>query len=409
MHARKFDLVLWGATGFTGRLVAEHLARVAAARKLRWAVGGRNPDKLAALLGEIGAPDIPVVLADSLEPRSLAALARQTRAVCSTVGPYALYGSPLVAACADTGTSYCDLSGEVHWMRRMIDAHEARAAETGARIVHSCGFDSIPSDLGCLFVQQQAIERFGRPCNSVKLFVRKMRGSFSGGTVASMLNALEVAKRSPEDRRVMGNPYALNPAGDNTGPDGRDQARPLRDLDADSWTAPFVMASINTRIVRRSHALLGWPWGRRFRYSESVMTGKGIVGLARATALTGALGGFMAAASVGPARALMNRLFLPQPGQGPGEAAREAGGFEMLLIGRHSTAPQRHLQARVIGRRDPGYGATARMLAEAAMCLALDGDRLPVGGGSWTPATALGELLIERLGTGADVRFSIDE
>jgi len=409
MNKREFDLILWGASGFTGRLVAEHLARVGPERKLRWAVGGRNPEKLAAMLRDIGMPDIPVVLGDSQDPRSMADLARRTRAVCSTVGPYALYGAELVAACADTGTHYCDLSGEVHWMRRMIDQHEARAVETGARLVHSCGFDSIPSDLGCLFLQQHAIERYGRPCGSVKLFVRKMKGTFSGGTVASMLNALEVAKRSPDDRRIMGNPYALNPAGERKGPDGRDQAGPHRDPDADCWTAPFVMAAINTRIVRRSHALLGWPWGHRFRYSESVTTGRGLAGLARATAITAALGGFLAAASIGPARALMNRMFLPQPGEGPNEAAREAGGFEMLLIGRHPSAAQKHISARVTGRRDPGYGATARMLGEAAICLALDGDKLPVAGGSWTPATAFGELLIERLAEGADVRFTVDD
>jgi short subunit dehydrogenase-like uncharacterized protein len=409
MRKREFDLILWGASGFTGRLVAEHLARVGPARRLRWAVGGRNAEKLGAMLREIGMPDIPVVLGDSQDPRSMADLARRTRAVCSTVGPYALYGAELVAACADMGTHYCDLSGEVHWMRRMIDQHEARAVETGARLVHSCGFDSIPSDLGCLFLQQHAIERYGRPCGSVKLFVRKMKGTFSGGTVASMLNALEVAKHSPEERRIMGNPYALNPAGQRKGPDGRDQARPHRDPDCDCWTAPFVMAAINTRIVRRSHALLGWPWGRRFRYSESVVTGKGLAGLARATAMTAALGGFMAAASIGPARVLMNRLFLPQPGEGPNEAAREAGGFEMLLIGRHPAASERHISARVTGRRDPGYGATARMLGEAAICLALDGDKLPVAGGSWTPATAFGALLIERLAEGADVRFTIDD
>lgn len=409
MKKRDFDLILWGATGFTGRLVAEHLVREGEARKLRWAVGGRNPDKLGAMLAEIGAPSVPVVLGDSHDPHSLASLARSARAICSTVGPYALYGSELVAACADNGTHYCDLSGEVHWMRHMIDAHEGRAAETGARIVHSCGFDSIPSDLGCLFLQQRAIERYGRPCSSVKLFVRRMQGTFSGGTVASMLNALEAARRSPEDRRIMGNPYALNPAGERSGPDERDQARPMRDLDADSWTAPFVMAAVNTRIVRRSHALLGWPWGRRFRYAESVITGDGVAGLARATALTAGLAGFMAAASIGPARAVMNKLFLPQPGQGPDEAAREAGGFEMLLVGRHPAAPRRHLQARVIGRRDPGYGATARMLGEAAMCLALDGADLPVGGGSWTPATAFGAHLIGRLERHADIRFTVDD
>jgi short subunit dehydrogenase-like uncharacterized protein len=409
MDDRDFDLILWGASGFTGRLVAERLARAGTDRKLRWAVGGRNPDKLAAVLQEIGAPGIPVVLGDSQDPRSLAELARRTRAICSTVGPYALYGSELVSACADTGTHYCDLSGEVHWMRRMIDAHQERAVETGARIVHSCGFDSIPSDLGCLFLQQHAIEQLGRPCSSVKLFVRRMKGGFSGGTVASLLNALAVARHDPDERRIMGHPYALNPVGDQNGPDGRDLARPHRDLDAGGWTAPFVMAAVNTRIVRRSHALLGWPWGHRFRYAESVLTGPGLAGLTRATAVTAALGGFVAAASIGPTRAVMNRLFFPKAGEGPDEAAREAGGFEMLLIGRHPAAEKRHIRARVIGQRDPGYGATARMLAEAALCLALESHHLPVSGGSWTPATAFGTRLIPRLAEHADVRFVIDD
>jgi len=207
----------------------------------------------------------------------------------------------------------------------------------------------------------------------------------------------------------MGHPYALNPAGEQQGPGGRDQARPMKDPDAESWTAPFVMAAVNTRIVRRSHALMGWPWGRRFRYSESTLTGPGAAGLARAAALTAALGAFMAAASLRPTRALMQRLLLPDPGEGPDEAAREAGGFEMQLIGRHPQAPRRRLEARVTGKRDPGYGATARMLGEAAMCLALEEARLPVGGGSWTPATAFGELLNERLGEHADISFSLKD
>lgn len=409
MGHREFDLLLWGASGFTGRLVAAHLARATGPRALRWAVGGRDPEKLAAVLHEIGAPGIPVMLGDGHDPRSMADLARSAGVICSTVGPYALHGTELVAACADTGTHYCDLSGEVHWMRRMIDAHHERARETGARIVHSCGFDSIPSDLGCLFLQQKAIARYGKPCSAVKLFVRRMKGGFSGGTIASILNAMDAARRSPEDRRVLADPYALNPVGERDGPDRRDQARPLRDPDAESWTAPFVMAPVNTRIVRRSHALLGWPWGHRFRYSESVITGPGAAGLARAVALSGVLGGFMAAASVAPSRALMSRFLLPKPGEGPDEAAREAGGFEMLLIGRHPSATQRRLRARVVGRGDPGYGATSRMLAEAATCLALDADRLPAAGGSLTPAAALGAVLIEGLSRRADVRFSIEE
>ena len=408
MKAREFDLILWGASGFTGRLVAEHLLRrTRDGLPLRWAVAGRNAGKLAAILDELGAGPVPIVLGDSHDPRSLAELARRTRAVCSTVGPYALYGSELVAACADQGTHYCDLTGEVHWMRRMIDAHEERARETGARLVHACGFDSIPSDLGCYFLQHEAEARYGQPCSSVKLFVTRMKGQFSGGTVASILNALEAARRDPADRKAMGHPYGLNPAAERKGPDGRDQSTPQKDADADCWTAPFVMASVNTRIVRRTHALLGWPWGRRFRYTEAVSTGPGLPGLARATAITAALGGFMAAASVGPSRAVMNRLLLPQPGEGPDEKAREAGSFELRLVGRHPTAPGRRLVGKVKGRRDPGYGATARMLGEAAICLAL--EDLPVGGGCWTPATAFGDLMIERLQAHADIRFSLED
>lgn len=410
MKTREFDLILWGASGFTGRLVAEHLARrCREGLQLRWAVGGRNAGKLAATLAEIGAERTPLVVGDSHDTRSLAELARRTRAVCSTVGPYALYGSELVAACADQGTHYCDLSGEVHWMRQMIDAHQARAAETGARIVHACGFDSVPSDLGCYFLQQQAVARYGQPCSSVKLFVRRLQGAFSGGTVASILNALETAQADPAQRKVMGHPYALNPPGERKGPDGRDQSKPLKDSDAECWTAPFVMASVNTRIVRRSHALLGWPWGHRFRYAEAVSTGTGLAGLARAAGITAALGAFLAAGSLRPTRAAMNRLFLPQPGEGPDAAAREAGGFELRLIGRHPGAPGRRLVARVTGRRDPGYGATARMLGEAAICLAGEDPGLALAGGCWTPATACGETLIERLQAHADISFSIED
>jgi len=405
---RDFDVIVWGASGFTGRLVAQHLARTQGHHGLGWAAGGRSPERLAVALEEMGVRGVPVALGDAHDARSMRELAGRARVICSTVGPYAVHGSELVAACAEAGTHYCDISGEVPWMRRMIDAHHARALETGARIVHACGFDSAPSDLGCLFVQRRALERFGTPCASVALFVRRAKGGVSGGTVASMLQLLEEARRSPETRALLADPYALNPAGERGGPDPGERLRPHRDPDAGgAWTAPFVMAGVNTRIVRRSHALMGWPWGRGFRYRERVLTGSGPAGLVRAAAVSAGLAAFLAAATPAPSRALLKRLVLPAPGEGPGEAAREAGGFEMLLVGAHPDAPDGALQAKVVGRRDPGYGATSRMLAEAAVCLAADGDRLPVGGGSWTPATALGALLIERLGERAEVRFTL--
>ena len=407
MPQRKFDLVLWGATGFTGRLVAEHLARRDGEETFRWALGGRSRDKLEALAADLGREDLPIVTGDGNDPASMQSLARRARVVCATAGPFALYGSELVAACAAAGTHYCDLTGETQWIRRMIDAHEDAARASGARIVHACGFDSIPSDLGCLVTQEAATGRYGRACPTVTLGVRRMSGAFSGGTVASLLNVLDEAKSDAATRRILFDPYALNPEGERRGPDRPDQKGPEFDSDLDSWTAPFVMAPINTRIVRRSHAVMGWPWGRRFRYRETVMTGDGPLGWTRAVAISGTLAGFVAAASIGPARALLERLVLPSPGQGPGEQARESGGFSMRIAGRHPEAPGGHLTVQVVGRRDPGYGATSRMVGEAALCLLEDAGDPAVGGGFWTPASALGKRLVERLARHADVTFEV--
>ena len=404
---RRYDLVVWGATGFTGRLVAEYLlGRYGAGGELRWAIGGRNEEKLARVRSELGAgDDLPLLVGDGTDPASLAPIVRDARVVCSTVGPFARYGSELVAACAAAGTHYCDITGEVQWMRRMIDAHEETARASGARIVHACGFDSIPSDLGALFLQRAMHQRERRHCTEIKLRVRKMKGAFSGGTVASLLNALDEARSDPAARRALGHPYALNPEGEQTGPDGSDQHRPEYDPDFVSWTAPFVMATVNTRVVRRSNAVMGYPWGHDFRYSEAVTTGPGTMGWTRAATMTAALGAFVAAASVGPGRALMNKLFLPQPGEGPDEAQREAGGFDLRLFGR---APNgKTIRGRVTGDRDPGYGATCRMLGESAVCLALDGADLPVAGGFWTPASCMGDALIARLAANAGMAFEL--
>lgn len=405
-NGRDYDVVVWGATGFTGRLVAEYLlSRYGASRDLRWAVGGRNREKLEAVLGQIGAPDLPILVGDSHDRQSLDAIVTRTRVVCSTVGPFAKYGSELVAACARHGTHYCDLTGEVHWIRRMIDDHQGEAQSSGARLVHCCGFDSIPSDLGCLFLNDAAVRQYGRPCGEIKLRVRKMRGGFSGGTAASLLNVVEEASRDRGTRRVLADPYALNPAGERTGPDGRDQARPEWDPDVSSWTAPFVMASINTRVVRRSNALMGYPYGRDFRYSEAVMTGRGAAGWMTAVGLSSAIAGLIGAASIGPTRNLLSRLVFPRPGEGPSEEQRERGFFDMLLVGK--TEENETVRGRVKGKRDPGYGATSRMLGESAVCLADDAEQLSVPGGFWTPASCMGHRLIERLQQNAGMTFEI--
>lgn len=406
---REFDLVIWGATGFTGRLVAEYIhGRYGTGDQLRWAIAGRNQARLESIRAGIGATDktLPILIGDSRDPGSLAAIAGRSRVICSTVGPFAKYGSGLVAACVASGTDYCDITGEVQWVRRMIDAHEKQAQSTGARIVHCCGFDSIPSDLGTLFMNNSMQARHGAPCDEVKLRVRRLRGTFSGGTFASMMTALEEAKSDPAARRAMGNPYGLNPADGYRGPDGPDQRGTVWDPDVDSWTAPFVMAGVNTRVVRRSNALMDYAYGRDFRYNEAMMTGRGLSGWARANTMTVALGGFMAAAWLPPTRAILNRLFLPAPGEGPSAEDREKGFYDIVLIGKAGGPGPRTLRGRVKGDRDPGYGSTCKMLGESAVCLAL--DKLEVGGGFWTPASAMGADLIARLENNAGLSFEIE-
>ncbi len=409
--SRAFDVVVWGATGFTGQLVAEYLVeRYGVGGSLRWALAGRNRSKLEGVrrgleaVAPAAASELPLLEADAGDAGSLAALAAQTKVVCTTVGPYARYGSALVAACATSGTHYCDLTGEVQWMRRMIDAHQRDAEASGARIVHTCGFDCIPSDLGTWFLQREMRARHGVPCRRVKYRVKGFSGGISGGTAASMFEMLEEVARDPSVRRVMGDPYALNPEGRRRGPDGRDLATPVWDADFDTWVGPFVMAAVDTRVVRRTNALLDFAYGEEFRYDEATLLGPGPAGWLKAAGLSGALGGALAAGTVGPLRGLLRR-FVPEPGEGPSKAVREKGYFDIRLFGEHPEDRGKSLRARVTGDRDPGYGSTAKMLGESAVCLAQ--DDLPVGGGLWTPASALGGPLLERLRANAGLTFDI--
>ncbi len=404
----QFDLVLLGATGFTGRLVAEYLLeRHGAEGQLKWALAGRSRDKLESVRAELGeaAAELPLLLADSHDRASLDALVAQTRAVCSTVGPYALHGSDLVAACAESGTDYCDLTGEVPWMRQMLDAHEEAAIASGARLVHCCGFDSIPSDLGVWFLQHQAERLFGTPMTRVRLGVQALRGKMSGGTAASMLNIIESSRSDPEIARIAKNPYALCPEEFRKGPRQPYVKGPTFDDDLDAWLAPFVMAAINTRIVHRSHALQGRPWGEDFTYEEAMMTGTGFKGRRQAITWSLALGGFAVGASLGPTRKLLKNRFLPKPGEGPSKGARERGLFKLLLVGRDDDGHE--VRVRVTGDRDPGYGSTSRMLGEAAYTLATDVPEGSPPGGFWTPSTAMAEKLIPRLVEHAGLTFEL--
>jgi len=405
---REFDVVVFGASGFTGRLVAEYLqAQYGIGAGLKWAIAGRNQSRLETIQRELtnagaAAGSLPVIIADSSDSSSLERMAARTRVVATTVGPYALYGSELVAACARLGTHYCDLTGEVHWMRKMIDEHDGQAQRSGARIVHTCGFDCIPSDLGVHWLQREMMARHGVYARSVKYRIESFKGAFSGGTAASMLTMLEAAEQDPSINTILKDPYALNPAGAARGLDGPEKTHPEYDPDFKAWTAPFVMGEVNTKVVRRSNALLGYPYGVEFRYDEGILLPFGQLGFPLAVGLAGGTATFNSAMRTKALRKWLGGL-LPEPGAGPDRSTRESGHFRIQLLARHPDRSGADLHLRIQAERDPGYGATARMLGESAVCLAKDG--LSSGGGVLTPAAAMGDALIDRLDENAEVRF----
>jgi short subunit dehydrogenase-like uncharacterized protein len=406
---REYDLILLGASGFTGKLVAEYLLRTyGIGEDLNWAIAGRNQAKLESirdeLQGQSPAQSLSILLTDSHDEESLNNLARQTTVICSTVGPYALLGSEVVAACAANGTHYCDLTGEVQWMQRMIEAHEGAAQASGARLVHTCGFDSIPSDLGVLFMQNAMQEQHGVPATHVKYRVGGFSGAASGGTIASMINMFDEMAVDPTLQERMADPYSLLPAGAPRGTDVADQTGAVFDADFDRWTIPFMMAGINTRVVRRSNALLDFAWGEDFNYDEATLIAEGKGALAARMAVAATVGG-MAAMSVKPLRAVLMR-FLPSPGEGPTPQQQEKGYFDIRMLAIHPQDSSKNLMGKVYGDRDPGYGSTAKMLGESAVCLAK--DALTCGGGFWTPASAMGDALISRLQTKAGVTFTLE-
>lgn len=405
MSKREFDIIVWGATGFTGQLVVEYLAETYGVDgELRWAIAGRNRNKLESVrqscLADGQHDQLPILIADSNDPDSLATLVQKARVICTTVGPYAKYGTTLVESCVEAGTHYCDLTGEVQWMARVIPQYQKAAEASGARIVHTCGFDSVPFDMGNWYLQQVMLERHGVYAQQVKARVGRNRGAASGGTIASVLNMMEEAQNDPSVRREVANPYALYPAGTPAGRDGPDQVSAKFDADFNQWTSPFIMAAINTRVVRRSNALLGFPWGESFRYDEATLN----TSRYQATRNTIAGGIGMVALALGPTRKLAQR-FLPKPGEGPTRDQREAGYYEVFFRGIDSQNPQKEITISVSGDLDPGYGSTARMLGEAAMCLAK--DELTVGGGFWTPASALAGKYLDRLTSSAGLTFKV--
>jgi short subunit dehydrogenase-like uncharacterized protein len=394
---REFDVVLFGATSFVGRLCAEYLAR-AAPPQTRIALAGRSRERLLELQASLGsaAADWPLLVADTTDPRSLSELAAAARVLSTTVGPYRSYGLPVLEACAIAGTHYADLTGEVLFMREAIDRFDAVAAASGARIVHGCGFDSIPSDLGVLLLHEAVTADGAGQLEDTTLVVRAMKGGPSGGTIASLKGELDAARSDRAQARLLADPYALSPdrgAEPRLG-DERDLRGVRNDGELRTWVGPFVMSSINTRVVRRSNALQAWAYGPRFRYREVMGFGSGPLAAVQAGALAGGVGALMAGLSVGPVRAALDRV-LPSPGDGPSERQRERGFFRIEIHARTSSGAR--YVCRVAADGDPGYKATAVMLGESSLCLALDAEQLPRRAGVLTPATAIGDELVLRL------------
>lgn len=385
---KEFDFVIYGATGFTGRLVAEYMVnQYAGDSSIKWAMAGRSADKLAQVRDEIGAPeDTPLVVADASDSASLQAMVDRTKLVLTTVGPYQLYGTELVVMCAQSGVDYVDLCGEPVWMSELIPQYQEVAQQSGARIVFSCGFDSLPSDLGVFHLQQLAKEQFGKAMPRVKCRVRAMKGTFSGGTAASFRATLAAAQNDKAKMAALLNPFSLTP-----GYKGADQPygnKPYYEEDLGVWVTPFVMAAINTRNVQRSNFLLDCAYGEDFVYDEMFITGPGEKGEAIANAMANDKG--------------MSGDGGPKPGEGPSKEEREAGFYDMLFIGTAENGDS--IKVSVKGDRDPGYGSTSKMIAESAICLVQDAT--DTKGGIWTSAPAMGDKLIKRLVANAGLTFS---
>ena len=390
MSNAEFDVVIYGATGFTGRLVAEYLASEYG-KDIAWAMAGRSEDKLKSVRDEIGAPsDTPLVVADASDPASLTAMAERTRAVITTVGPYQLYGEALVKACVETGTDYVDLSGEPAWMHDIIAAYSDKARASGARIVHSCGFDSVPFDLGVYFLQQHVKETTGKPLSRIKGRVRAMKGTFSGGTAASFAETMKRVAAEPEVLNVLINPFSLCEG--FQGPEQPAGNKPIFEDDLNAWSAPFIMAVINTKNIHRSNAVMGHAYGQDFVYDEMFLTGPGDQGEQMANAIAND-------------RSMQDNP--PKPGEGPSKEERETGFYDVMFTG--VTEDGQRFTASVKGDKDPGYGSTSKMIAESALALVKDVNRDQTPGGVYTTAPAMGDALIKRLSEHAGLTFAIED
>ena len=392
---REYDIIIWGASGFTGRLVAEYLYKNYNSKDLKWAIAGRDNQKLISIRKTFLNDEVPIVLADSFDETSLNKMTQRANVICSTVGPYAKYGSLLVKSCIKNKTHYCDLAGEAQWIRKMIDLYHEEAIRNQVKIVNSCGYDSIPSDMGVYFINKN----LSKKNLTIKMRVTGTKGGYSGGTYASMQNIIKEASSDRDVRKSLTNPYGLNPVGEQSGHDKRDLSSVVYDKKIKSWIAPFLMAGINTKIVRRSNALSNYNYGKDFKYDEAVMTGKGIKGQLAGIMLSIPL--ILLAAKPGSILNKIFSFFVPKPGQGPNKKERESGYFssKFFVFDEHSNSSI----FKVTGDRDPGYGSTSKMLAESAVCLAK--DNLNNTFGIITPSYAMGNNILERLVSNAGLSF----
>tara|TARA_B100000686_G_scaffold298753_1_gene332031 strand:+ start:131 stop:1372 length:1242 start_codon:yes stop_codon:yes gene_type:complete len=404
---REFDIIVWGASGFTGQLVVQYLAtKYSTDAMIKWAIGGRNRTKLEKVLIEKQKQEkLPeIIIADSHDRATLDLMTARTKVILSTVGPYAKYGSDLVESCIKNGTDYCDLTGESQWIRRMIDKHEDDAKKSGARIVMSCGFDSIPSDIGVYYLTEHARAQHAQSCASITMLVRAIKGGASGGTVSSILNIIDEVREDRSIAGILANPYTLNPVNMRQGPDSKDQNGAIHNREANVWTAPFLMAAINSRIVRRTNALLNYQYGKEFRYAEATITGSGLKGWLSAITISVGLKLSIIAAAIPAIRRIIIEPKVPKPGEGPTSEEQENGYFNLLMIAKLTDG--QILRLRIKGDRDPGYGSTSKMLAESAICLAK--DKLATRGGIWTPAAAMGNHLLQRMRNNAGLTFDLE-
>lgn len=405
----QFDVVVFGATSFVGQILVQYLTdnfNQPNKETLNWAIAGRSQAKLDDIKAQVKQPELTTIIADANDEVAIKSMCDQANVIISTVGPYALYGETLVKVCAESGTDYCDLTGEVQWIDRMLKKYETAAKTSGARIVHCSGFDSIPSDMGVYFTQREAKKDLGEYCNTISMRVKAAKGGASGGTIASILNITEEVMKDPALRKDLVNPYLICPPGHHYSARQFDTKKPTFDKNFKGWTAPFVMAGINTRIVFRSNALSGSLYGHDFKYDEAMLVGKGFKGRLTATGIVAGLGAFFIGAALKPSRWLLANYVLPKPGEGPTPKEQVEGYYDIRFVGK--TSGGKEIRSKVVGQGDPGYGSTSKMLGQVGACLALDREQLASKeGGFWTTSTLLGDRLIERLEKDAQLKFEI--